>query len=39
MSSSYPARVLKDNLSPVFMVDLAKKDLDSPLNYAKKIHL
>lgn len=38
MSTSYPARVLKDDLSPVFMVDLAKKDLDIALNYAKKIN-
>ena len=35
LSTSYPARVLKDDLSPIFMVDLAKKDLDIALNFAK----
>ena len=28
MSTTYPARVLKGDLSPAFMIDLAKKDLD-----------
>lgn len=27
MSTTYPARVFKDDLSPAFMIDLAKKDL------------
>ncbi len=31
MTTTYPARVLKGDLSPAFMVDLAKKDLDIAL--------
>lgn len=38
MSTSYAARVLKDDLSPVFMVDLAKKDLDIALKFAKRVN-
>jgi 4-hydroxybutyrate dehydrogenase/sulfolactaldehyde 3-reductase len=38
MSTSYQARVLKDDLSPVFMIDLAKKDLDIALSFAKRVN-
>jgi 4-hydroxybutyrate dehydrogenase/sulfolactaldehyde 3-reductase len=38
MSTSYPAKVLKGDLSPLFMVDLAKKDLDIALSLANEIN-
>ncbi|OED38544.1 hypothetical protein AB833_19185 [Chromatiales bacterium (ex Bugula neritina AB1)] len=34
MSTTYPAKVLKGDLEPAFMIDLAKKDLDIALQLA-----
>jgi 4-hydroxybutyrate dehydrogenase/sulfolactaldehyde 3-reductase len=34
MSTTYPAKVLKGDLEPAFMIDLAKKDLDIALRLA-----
>lgn len=36
MSTTYPARVLKDDLSPAFMVDLAKKDLNIAIHMSEQ---
>jgi 4-hydroxybutyrate dehydrogenase / sulfolactaldehyde 3-reductase len=37
MGSTYPAKVLKGDLTPGFMVDLAKKDLGLALDLAKSL--
>ncbi len=37
MSTTYPAKVLKGDLSPAFMVNLAKKDLDIALVQAEEL--
>ena len=37
MSTTYPAKVLKGDLSPAFMIDLAKKDLDIALALSKEL--
>lgn len=37
MSTTYPAKVLNGDLSPAFMVDLAKKDLDIALVQAEEL--
>ncbi len=36
MLTTYPARVLKNDLSPNFMIDLARKDLDIAIDLAAK---
>lgn len=36
MSTTYPARVLKGDLSPAFMVDLAKKDLNIAIKMSEQ---
>lgn len=36
MLTTYPARVLKDDLTPNFMIDLARKDLDIAIDLAAK---
>ncbi len=36
MKTTYPAKVLKGDLSPAFMIDLAKKDLDIAIDLAAK---
>jgi 4-hydroxybutyrate dehydrogenase/sulfolactaldehyde 3-reductase len=35
MSTTYPAKVLKGDLTPGFMIDLAKKDLGLAIDFAK----
>lgn len=37
MSTTYPAKVLKGDLSAAFMIDLAKKDLDIALDLSKEL--
>lgn len=37
MSTTYPAKVLKGDLTPAFMIDLAKKDLDIALSLSKEL--
>lgn len=37
MSTTYPAKVLKGDLSPAFMIDLAKKDLDIALALSNEL--
>jgi 4-hydroxybutyrate dehydrogenase/sulfolactaldehyde 3-reductase len=37
MSTTYPAKVLKDDLTPGFMVDLAAKDLGLAIEFAKTL--
>lgn len=37
MSTTYPAKVLKGDLTPAFMIDLAKKDLDIALTLSKEL--
>jgi 4-hydroxybutyrate dehydrogenase/sulfolactaldehyde 3-reductase len=39
MSTTYPAKVLKGDLSPGFMVDLAHKDLGLALDFAKALNV
>jgi len=39
MSTTYPARVLKGDLSPAFMIDLAKKDLDIALQLSAAVDI
>lgn len=39
MSTTYPARVLKGDLSPAFMIDLAKKDLGIALNLSTELEI
>jgi 4-hydroxybutyrate dehydrogenase/sulfolactaldehyde 3-reductase len=39
MSTTYPARVLKGDLSPAFMIDLAKKDLDIALQLSSTVDI
>jgi 4-hydroxybutyrate dehydrogenase/sulfolactaldehyde 3-reductase len=39
MSTTYPAKVLKGDLSPGFMVDLAHKDLGLALEFAKTLNV
>ncbi len=36
MLTTYPAKVLNDDLSPAFMIDLARKDLDIAIDLAAK---
>jgi 4-hydroxybutyrate dehydrogenase/sulfolactaldehyde 3-reductase len=36
MKTTYPAKVLKGDLTPAFMIDLAKKDLDIAIDIAAK---
>ena len=36
MLTTYPARVLQNDLSPNFMIDLARKDLDIAIDLAAK---
>ncbi|MBT3909400.1 MAG: sulfolactaldehyde 3-reductase [Rhodospirillaceae bacterium] len=36
MSTTYPAKVLKDDLTPAFMIDLARKDLGIAIEMAEK---
>ena len=35
MSTTYPSKVLKGDLDPAFMIDLAKKDLDIAINFSE----
>lgn len=37
MSTSYPAKVLQGDLTPAFMIDLAKKDLDIALTLSSEL--
>lgn len=37
MSTNYPIKVLKGDLSPAFMIDLAKKDLDIALKFSEEL--
>lgn len=37
MSTTYPAKVLKGDLTPAFMIDLAKKDLDIALALSEEL--
>jgi 4-hydroxybutyrate dehydrogenase/sulfolactaldehyde 3-reductase len=37
MSTTYPAKVLKGDLTPAFMIDLAKKDLDIALTLSTEL--
>ncbi len=37
MNTTYQAKVLKGDLTPAFMIDLAKKDLDIALRFAKQL--
>ncbi|SMC12993.1 2-(hydroxymethyl)glutarate dehydrogenase [Roseovarius aestuarii] len=37
MSTTYPAKVLKGDLTPAFMIDLAKKDLDIALALSNEL--
>ena len=37
MSTTYPTKVLKGDLTPAFMIDLAKKDLDIALELAAQL--
>ena len=37
MSTTYPTKVLKGDLTPAFMIDLAKKDLDIALALAEQL--
>jgi 4-hydroxybutyrate dehydrogenase/sulfolactaldehyde 3-reductase len=37
MSTTYPAKVLKGDLTPAFMIDLAKKDLDIALALSQQL--
>ena len=39
MDTTYPAKVLKGDLTPAFMLDLAKKDLDIALEYSKDLNV
>ncbi len=39
MATTYPARVFKDDLSPAFMIDLAKKDLDIALKLSAAMNI
>jgi 4-hydroxybutyrate dehydrogenase/sulfolactaldehyde 3-reductase len=39
MSTTYPAKVLKGDLTPGFMVDLAHKDLGLALDFAKTLNV
>lgn len=36
MSTTYPAKVLKDDLSPAFMIDLARKDLEIAISLSEQ---
>ena len=38
LSTTYPARVLQNNLMPAFMIDLADKDLGIALELAAKVN-
>ena len=38
LSTTYPARVLQNNLTPAFMIDLADKDLGIALELADKVN-
>ena len=37
MSTTYPAKVLRGDLEPAFMIDLAKKDLDIAIKFSKTL--
>ena len=37
MSTTYPAKVLKGDLEPAFMIDLAKKDLDIAIKFSESL--
>jgi len=37
LNTTYPAKVLKGDLTPAFMLDLAKKDLDIALQYSEDL--
>ena len=37
MSTTYPAKVLKNDISPAFMIDLAKKDLGIAINLSETL--
>ena len=39
MKTTYPAKVLQGDLSPAFMIDLAKKDLDIALTLSKQLNV
>jgi 4-hydroxybutyrate dehydrogenase/sulfolactaldehyde 3-reductase len=39
MSTTYPAKVLKGDLTPAFMIDLAKKDLDIALALSNQLEV
>jgi len=39
MSTTYPVKVLKGDLEPAFMIDLAKKDLDIALHLARDLNV
>ena len=37
MSTTYPSKVLKGDLEPAFMIDLAKKDLDIAIKFSETL--
>ena len=37
MSTTYPAKVLRGDLEPAFMIDLAKKDLDIAIKFSEAL--
>ncbi|MFL2845024.1 MAG: sulfolactaldehyde 3-reductase [Candidatus Puniceispirillaceae bacterium] len=37
MSTTYPSKVLRGDLEPAFMIDLAKKDLDIAIKFSKTL--
>ncbi len=37
MSTTYPSKVLRGDLEPAFMIDLAKKDLDIAINFSETL--
>jgi 4-hydroxybutyrate dehydrogenase/sulfolactaldehyde 3-reductase len=37
MSTTYPSKVLRGDLEPAFMIDLAKKDLDIAIKFSKAL--
>ena len=39
LSTTYPAKVLKGDLEPAFMIDLAKKDLDIALKLSEDLNV
>jgi 4-hydroxybutyrate dehydrogenase/sulfolactaldehyde 3-reductase len=37
MSTTYPSKVLRGDLEPAFMIDLAKKDLDIAIKFSEML--